>query len=85
MSTMWGTELGDNTRFWRRGLEERIESSWDTVGGGDMLLGVRSRVVRAVVFDFNKPHDDIVHPEKWRYFSFGRRWRAKKSEMSTVE
>ena len=63
MSTTWGAEPSDSTRFWRRGLEERIEHSWDTVGMGDSPLGARSRVVRVMVFDFNKSHDDTPHPE----------------------
>ena len=34
-------ECGDNSRFWRKGLEERILSSWDTVRMGDSLLDLR--------------------------------------------
>ena len=66
-------------------MEERIEHSWDTVGMGDSSLGARSRVVRVMVFDFNKSHDDTPHPERQRHFNSGKQWRAKKSEASTVE
>ena len=66
-------------------MEERTETSCDRVGVmDDSVLAVRSRVVRAVVRDPNKSHDEILHPKRRRYFNFGRRYREKKLETSTI-
>ena len=61
--TTWGANLYNSASSWRRGLEERIEISWDRVGVvDDSRPAARSRVVRAVVRDPNKSHDEILHP-----------------------
>ena len=57
-------ELQDSARSWRRGLEERIETSWDRVGLNGQSLVVSSRVVKTVVCDSSKPHDEILHPTR---------------------
>ena len=66
-------------------MEQRIETSWDRVGAmDDIVLAVRSRVVRAVVRDPSKSHDEILHPKRRRHFNFGRWYREKKPETSTT-
>jgi hypothetical protein len=52
----------DSTRDWRFGLAERIESIWDRVGRGDRSMAVSERVVRDVIRDPNKSHDEMLHP-----------------------
>ena len=72
-------------RDWRFGLAERIESIWDRVGSGDDSMGTSSRVVRDVVRDPNKSHDEMTNPERRRRCNFGKWYREKKLEMSTLD
>ena len=64
-------------------MDERIESSWDRVWEGDASLPASSRVVRAVVCDSSKPHDEILYPKRRRHFNFGRWYPEKKAETLT--
>ena len=48
-------------------------------------MPLSSRVVRAMVRDLTKSHDEIVHPERRRNCSLGRRYREKNAEISTGE
>jgi len=41
------------------------------------------RVIRVVICDFSKSHDEILHPERWRQRNFGEWYREKKAETST--
>jgi hypothetical protein len=66
-------------------LEERIESNWDRVGMGDGSMAVSSRVVRAVVCDFSRSHEEILHLRRRRHLNFWRWYREKKVETSTIE
>ena len=36
------------------------------------------RVIRVVICDFSKSHDEILHPERWRQRNFGEWYREKK-------
>ena len=65
-------------------MEERIESRSDRVGVMGDSTPVSSRVVRVVVRDFSKSHDEILHPTRRRRLNFGRWYREKKSEISTI-
>lgn len=64
-----GTDSRHSARFWRRGLEERTESSRNAVGMMDNSLDEieRVRVVRVMVIDFSKFHDDILRTERQRW------------------
>ena len=81
--TAWGSGPGDSERSWRRGFKERIESSWDGVWVGDARWP-SLRVVRVVIRDFSKSHDEMLHPSRRRWRNFGKWYREKKAETSTV-
>jgi hypothetical protein len=75
--------LWRSVRDWRFGLAERIESIWDTFWRGDPQMDENERVVRDVVRDPNKSHDEMLHPQRLRCCSLGKWYREKKLEMST--
>ena len=66
-------------------MAERIESIWDRVGRSDELKGVSERVVRDVVRDPNKPHDEILQSQRLRECNLGKWYREKNSETSTLD
>lgn len=57
----------------RRGLEARIENSWDEVGTGEVLSRDSSRVVRSVVYGNRWSHNEIVQLTSSRCRNFERR------------
>ena len=65
-------------------MAERIESIWDRVGRGDGSVAASERVVRDVIRDFNKSHDEMLHLESSRRYNLGNWYRERKSEMSTL-
>ena len=66
-------------------MAERIESIWDRVGRGESWMVASERVVRDVIRDFNKSHDEMLHPKRSRRCNLGKWYREKKSEMSTLD
>jgi hypothetical protein len=81
---MSGNELWDSLRDLRLGLAERIESIWGRVGREDCLQFVSTRVVRDVVRDSIKSHDEMLNPGRSRHCSLGEWYWEKKSETSTL-
>ena len=80
-----GTAYLESETCRREGLEVSIETSWDVVGAGEGWLRWSASDVRIVVRNVRRSHDVMMQLMSLRHCNFGKRWWAKKSEISTGE